>query len=187
MTVHIMTDAPHEVDFGGTTLKVGALKAKEFGLLMRWIGGHSKSPLERLEEDLKYAPEEDHRKLRYEAWVEQRDNWPYDPRSVRGRQVLFGETGGMEYFLGILLRKHNEVTDEQIDDYMGRLRQVDWWALQAIAFGEGDIDPEVAWATARKLMAGLDQQQAVAPSPENPPGPDSGATSAGPSSASPPT
>lgn len=151
----IMTAAPKPIRLGtgdrNRVYMVGPLKLAEFGLLMRWIRDNAPSPLKRLEDDLKNAPEEEHRKLRYEAWAEQRDDWPPAPYSPKGVKILFAELEGIRRFLEVFLGKYNAVTDEEITFLLTTLGMAELDTLVMIAYGADDISPEQAWAVAREM------------------------------------
>lgn len=177
----IMTAAPREIRIGNAersrVLKVGALKLAELGLLQRWIRDHAIPPLVRLEEELKVAPEDQHRDMKYKAWVEQRDDWPPAPYSPKGVTALFanGSDDGIRFFLDVFLRKHNEVSDDEITFYMKCLDMADLDAMVGIAFGADDIDPKAVWAAARSFRYGTTRQPTGSSPPSSVPVPEDSA------------
>jgi hypothetical protein len=144
----IMTAAPKKMRIGVREFLVGPFMLQEFGVLQAWIRENGVPPLKRLEEELKIAPEEEHRRLRYEAWVEQRDDWPPAPYSNKGAKILFADTPGIRYFLELFLRKHNEVSEQEISAIMKGIGMAELDTMVMIAYGSQDLDPEEAWATA---------------------------------------
>lgn len=146
----ILTAASKPIRIGNHEYRVGPLKLKELGMLVRWIRDHGERPLVRLKRELEYAPPEEHRQLIYEAWIEERDDWPPSPLDPKGSRVLFGDTPGQRYFLSVFLGKHQEVTDQELDFLMGNLDLADLSAMVMIAYGSDDLDPEAVWAAARR-------------------------------------
>jgi hypothetical protein len=170
----IMTGAPKQIKIGSDersrTVMVGPLKLTEFGILQRWIREHGEPPLVRLEEELKVAPEEEHRKLRYEAWREQRDDWPPAPYTMKGAKILFATAEGIRFFLEIFLRKHNpSVTDDEITFYMACMGMAELDTMATIAFGADDLDPKQVWERAMEMRWSRPNSIASSPPDSEPP------------------
>jgi hypothetical protein len=156
----IMTGAPKQIKIGSEersrTVMVGPLKLTEFGILQRWIREHGEPPLVRLEEELKVAPESEHRNLRYEAWREQRDDWPPAPYTMKGAKILFATAEGIRFFLEVFLRKHNpSVTDDEITFYMACMGMAELDTMATIALGASHGDALVEDEVDRKLASRL--------------------------------
>lgn len=178
----LLSNAPRPVRFGQRSLQVGALKIREIGLLQRWIRDHAVRPSERLKADLAILPEEDHRRLRYEAAIAER-NWPPNVNTPEGNAVLFGDPDGQLYFLGVMLRKFQpDLDDAVLDEVAAGLSDLDFVVLQQIAFGEDDLDPKEVRAEILARLAKLkDLAEAARNSPptssdSSTPGADTGPT-----------
>lgn len=168
----IMTAAPKQIKIGteqqNRTILVGPLKLAEFGILQRWIRDHGEPPLVRLEEELKIAPPEDHRTLRYEAWREQRDDWPPAPYTLKGARILFATAEGIRFFLEIFLRKHNPISDDEITFYMNCMGMAELDTLASIAFGADDLDPKTVWEAAMRMRWPKGKSTASSPPDSDP-------------------
>lgn len=171
----IMTNAPRAIRCGDRTLQVGALKLRELGLLQRWIRDHATHPADRLKQELEFAPEADHRKLRYEAMIAARQ-WPPQINTAAGNTVLLGDPDGQLFFLGVMLRKFQPaLTDAELDAIAGSLSELDFGVLCRIGFGEDDLDPkavrEAILSEFRAIAAALDPKKDQETAAETGPGP----------------
>jgi hypothetical protein len=87
-------------------------------------------------------PEEDHRRLRYEASIAER-NWPPNVNTAQGNAILFGDPDGQAFFLSVMLRKFQpDLKDTDLDAIAEGLSELDFTVLVQIAFGEDDLDPK---------------------------------------------
>lgn len=151
----LLTAAPREVKFGERTLKLGALKLRELGLLQRWIRDHAEKPTDRLQRTLPFLEPEEHRAAK-KAAVQAENDWPPAVGTAAGNEVLFHDLDGQLYFLSVMARKHNpELTDADINAIADGLSPADFGLLVMIAFGEDDFDPEVYRAAAGTVFPAL--------------------------------
>lgn len=156
----ILTNAPREIAFGDRKLLVGALKVRELGYLVRWIRDHATRPSARLKAELEIVPEEDHRRLRYEVAVAER-NWPPAPNTPQGVAALLGDPDGQVFFLGVMLRKFQpDLSDDVINEIAGGISEVDLYMLSEIAYGQDELDPkEVRTAILDRLRIALEAER----------------------------
>ena len=138
----LLTAAPKEVAFGDRRFKVGALKMKELGLLQRWIRDHSERPTVVAERMLSLLDPADHRQLRKDAVMLERE-WPPEIGTPEGNSVLFSDPDGQKFFLSVMLRKYQpDLPDSVIDEVTEGLSMAGLSILVAMAFGTDDLDPE---------------------------------------------
>ncbi|WP_422928563.1 hypothetical protein [Singulisphaera sp. PoT] len=138
----LITAAPKAIRFGDRILKVGALKLRELGLLQRWIRDHSVRPTVAVKAVLEfYEDAAERRQVMKQAVIDER-YWPPSIGTPDGNGVLFDDLEGQEYFLGVMLRKYQPLTDEELSEILGGISHDDFGMLVRVAFGEDDLDPE---------------------------------------------
>jgi|GEM_PF-3230259 len=165
----LLTAAPKEIAFGDYRFKVGALKMKELGLLQRWIRDHAERPTVVAERMLRFADPADHRQIRKDAVMAERE-WPPEIGTPEGNSVLFSDPDGQKHFLGVMLRKYQpDLADPVVDEVTQGLSMAGLSILVAIAFGTDDLDPEELSRLAKEAMAAA-QSDAAEPLSENLPG-----------------
>lgn len=158
----LLSGVPRDVAFGDRRFKIGALKLREFAILAGFIREHAVRPTEAVKEALEFYPEEEHRQLKKEAFLEERDNWPPSVGTEAGHRILFGCEDGQKLFLQVMLGKYRKdpLSDAEVDEIMGGLSPTDFGVLVAIAFGEDLLDPEALRATVLETMNGTPQDVA---------------------------
>jgi hypothetical protein len=149
----LLTAAPIEVAFGTRTYRIGALKMREFGLLQRWIRDHAERPTVAAERLVAVSPPEEHRRIRKEAVIAERD-WPPAVGSEDGNRVLLGDPEGQAYFVRVMLAKYRpDITEAEVDEVLAGLSPEDFGILVAVAFGEDRTDPKALKALATAARA----------------------------------
>ncbi|MDR3634352.1 MAG: hypothetical protein P4L84_11155 [Isosphaeraceae bacterium] len=159
--LHILTNAPRTIRVGDKEYLIGALKLVELGRLQRWIGDHSKCPSDVLRGTLDLIPADE----RSKAVAEARDadyEWPPAPGTHEGNTILFRDPAGQEFFLKVMFTKHQAVTTEELGQIASHFSVEDFLTLVDIAFGEDDLDPELARAAVRERQKAMrDLQDAL--------------------------
>lgn len=151
----LLSAAPKVVRFGNRTLRVGALKLRELGLLQRFIRDHTERPTAALKASLEFHPADDHARLKAEALAADA-HWPPAVGTLEGNQILFGSEEGQRHFLGVMLRKYQpDLDDAFLEEVMGGVSEEDLGVLASVAFGEDDVDPEAIRSQARARLAAL--------------------------------
>jgi hypothetical protein len=154
--IDILTAAPKEIRFGDRTLRVGALKLRELGLLQRWIREHAEKPGDRLRRELELLPEEDHADARRAAArAERPESWPPAIGSAEGNRILLSHEDGQHYFLQVMLTKYQPLDPDELDALAAGLSDDHFGMLVRIAFGGDDLDPSEALTQARDAIREL--------------------------------
>jgi hypothetical protein len=143
---------PRKVILGGQAYRVGELTLNDMADLQGWIKDNVPHPLTAIRPYLEGLPPEDRRLLLAEAYKDAKD---YPPRfgTPQGNELLFRSRDGFVFFMWTALKRHNRITQAEVEELYPRLTADEIDELFRGAHGSEPEDEIEAMVTGPKAIA----------------------------------